>query len=129
MFTANWKDEPERKMTIRLLKNDEEIYILELSGNLDLYSSNQLKEHVMKLIEKRIKGAIIDLRWVDLINSAGIGSLIFISSTFKNLNYALAITNINARIRKTMDITRLTGYLPIAASLREAVDKINSAAQ
>ena len=113
-------------MEIRVLKNDDEIYILELQGNLDLYSSNQIKDLVMKLIEKKFEGMIIDLGKVDAINSAGIGALIYISSTLKKLNYTLAITNISSVVQKTMEATKLTGHMPITQTLREALDLLNT---
>ena len=112
-------------MDIRILKNDDDIFILELKGSLDLYSSKQIKEMVMKLIEKKIEGIILDLKEVDSIKSAGIGALINISSTLKKLNYALAITNVGHAVQKAMEVTRLTGYLPIFPTLKRAVEHIN----
>jgi len=114
-------------MEIRVLKNDDDIFILEPHGCMDLYSSTQIKEMAMKLIERKIEGIIIDLKFVDSIKSAGIGALINISSTLKKLNYAMAITNVGAEVRKIMEITRLTGYLPIIPTLKESVDQINAA--
>ena len=39
----------------------------------------------------------------------------------------MAITNVGAEVRKVMEITRLTGYLPIIPTLKESVDQINAA--
>jgi len=111
-------------MDIRILKNEENIYILEPKGSLDLYGSNQLKDHVMKLVEREIAGIIIDMKEVDTIRSAGIGALINISSTLKKLNYGLAIANTNEAVKNAMDVTHLTAYLPIVPTLKEAVNHI-----
>lgn len=114
-------------MNFRILKNDDEIYILEFHGTMDLYSSTQIKGLVMKIVENRIEGLIVDLGNVDAINSAGVGALIYISSTLKKINCALALTNISSVVQKTMTVTRLTGYMPITRTLKEAVDLINTA--
>lgn len=115
-------------MEYRVLKNNDEIYVLELRGRMDLYSSNQVKDLVMKLIENKIEGLIVDLEKVDAINSAGIGALIYISSTLKKLNCALALTKISNVVEKTMTVTKLTGYMPITQTLKEAIDLIKTTA-
>jgi anti-sigma B factor antagonist len=111
-------------MEIKILKNAEEIYIIKPQGDLDLYSSNQIKELVMKMIERKIERFIISLKGVNNINSAGIGALIYVYSTVKKLNYALAITDINEPVKRAMEVTKLSGYFPLAPSLREAVDLV-----
>jgi anti-sigma B factor antagonist len=111
-------------MDIKILKNDDEIYIIEPQSELNLYSSNQLKEVVMKMIEQKIERFIISLKKVENVNSAGIGALIYISSTIKKLNFSLAITNINKPVEKAINAIRLSGYFPITGSLREALDLV-----
>ncbi|MDR1566024.1 MAG: STAS domain-containing protein [Treponema sp.] len=111
-------------MEIKILKNDDEIYIIEPQNELNLYSSNQLKELVMKMIELKIERFIISLKKVENVNSSGIGALIYISSTIKKLNFSLAITGINKPVEKAINAIRLSGYFPITGSLREAVDLV-----
>jgi anti-sigma B factor antagonist len=113
-------------MAIKVLKNDENIYIVELQGELDLFSSNMLKELVMKMIEHKIERFIIDLKKVDTINSAGLGALVYVSSTVKKMNFALAFTNINAAVKKAIELTKLAGYFPIVPTLEEAVELVRS---
>ena len=108
-------------MVIRVLKNDQDIYILGLYGSLDLYSSNQLKDLVMKILERRVEKLILDLKKMDSINSSGMGALINVSSTFKKLNIPMAITNMNSAVQKAMDITKLSGYLPLSPTLKAAM--------
>jgi anti-sigma B factor antagonist len=112
-------------MEIRILKNAGDIYLIELQGDLDLYNSNQLKELVMDMINKnKIEKCIIDMEKVKSINSTGIGALIFISSTIKKMNARLVMTKINAKVKKAMEVTKLTGYFQITSSLQEALDLI-----
>jgi anti-sigma B factor antagonist len=111
-------------MGIRVFKNEADIFVIELSGNLDLYRSNQLKDTVMKLIEQNLNGIIIDMKSVESIASAGVGALITISSTLKKLNYALAIANIKGAVHTALEVSRFASYLPIVPTLKEAVDSI-----
>jgi anti-sigma B factor antagonist len=113
-------------MEIKVLKNDEGIYIIQLFGSLDLYNSNQFKDLVMKMIEKKNERFIIDLKEVTAINSAGIGALIYVSSTIKKMDFRLALANINPAIGKAIETIKLSSYLPIVSSLQEAVALIRS---
>ena len=115
-------------MAIKVLKNNEDIYLVELSGALDLYSSNQLKDLVMKMIKKKAEHFIISLNEVDSVNSAGIGALIFISSTLKKLQNSLVIIVPEGPVMNALEVTRLKSYFSIASSMKEAISLISAAA-
>jgi anti-sigma B factor antagonist len=111
-------------MEMRILKNQDDIYLIELRGNLDFYYSNQLKELIMDMIKKKSEKFILDMQEVETINSSGIGALIFISSTVKKINARLVIAKINDSVKKAMELSKLSGYFRIAGSLREALELI-----
>ena len=113
-------------MEIRVLKDKNEIYLIELHGSLDLYSSDWLKKLIMRLIEQKIECFILDLKDINNINSAGVGALVNISSTIKKLNLVLAISNVRGLVKKAMNVTKLSGLLPITSNLKEAVENIRS---
>lgn len=99
-------------------------YIIDVNGEMDLYNSYKLKELVMKMLEKNIKQFIINLDQVDYIDSSGIGALIYICSTLKKMNLRLAIANIRGSVKKVIELTRLTGYFPIAETLDAALQMV-----
>jgi anti-sigma B factor antagonist len=113
-------------MEIRILKNPDDIYLIELQGDLDLYHSNRLKELIMSMIKKKSEKFIIDMGKVEAINSSGIGALTFISSTVKKMNARLVIAKINDSVKIAMEVTKLSGYFSIAGSLQEALDLIQT---
>ena len=108
-------------MEIKVSKNSNDIYLVELEGALDLYSSNQFKELVMKMVSKKAERVIIDLGKVDKVNSAGIGALIFVSSTLKKLKCPLVMVVPEGPVMNALEVTRLKGYFSIAPSLKEAL--------
>jgi anti-sigma B factor antagonist len=108
----------------RVLKNDEDIYIIEPQGKMDLLSATRMKELVMKLIEQKIESLIINLGKVKSIDSSGIGALINLSSTLRKLNMKLAITNLSGPVKQAVELMSLSGYFPITSDLREALDLI-----
>jgi anti-sigma B factor antagonist len=106
------------------IRKSKEVYIIDIQGELDLYNSYKLKELLMKMLEKKIERFIINMEDVEYIDSSGIGALIYISSTLKKMNLKLAITNIHGSVKKVIELTKLMGYFPIAATLEEAIKKV-----
>jgi anti-sigma B factor antagonist len=111
------------EMELRIRKN-QEIYIIDIQGELDLYNSYKLKELLGKMLEKKIERFIINLEEVEYIDSSGIGALIYVSSTLKKLNHKLAITNIRGAVKRVIEMTKLMGFFPVAETLDEAIKKV-----
>ncbi|MDA3851250.1 MAG: anti-sigma factor antagonist [Spirochaetaceae bacterium] len=107
-------------MELKIRKN-EDIYIVDVNGEMDLYNSYKLKELVMKMLEKKVSKFIINMENVEYIDSSGIGALIYISSTIKKLNLKLLITNVRGSVKKVIELTKLMGYFPITQSINEAI--------
>ena len=109
------------ELKIRKMK---EIYIIDVSGEMDLYNSYKLKDLIMKMIEKKIGMMVINMQEVEYIDSSGIGALIYICSTLKKKNLKLYITNIHGSVKKVIELTKLMGFFPITNSLEEALQKL-----
>jgi anti-sigma B factor antagonist len=112
-------------MELKIRKN-QDTFIIDVQGELDLYNSYKLKELLMKMLEKKIERFIINLEEVEYIDSSGIGALIYISSTLKKLNHKLAITNIHGSVKKVIELTKLMGYFPITGTIEEAIKKVEA---
>ena len=111
-------------MELKIRKSNE-IYIIDVNGEMDLYNSYKLKELVMKMLEKKVVNFIINLEQVDYIDSSGIGALIYICSTIKKMSLKLSITNIHGSVKKVIELTKLMGYFPIANTVEEAISTFN----
>ncbi|MDE7292407.1 MAG: anti-sigma factor antagonist [Treponemataceae bacterium] len=107
-------------MELKIRKNGD-VYIIDVNGEMDLYNSYKLKELVMKMLEKSVKFFVINLEQVDYIDSSGIGALIYICSTVKKMNLKLTIASVHGSVKKVIELTKLTGYFPMANSVEEAL--------
>ena len=58
-------------MELKIRKNGD-VYIIDVTGEMDLYNSYKLKELVMKMLEKNVKNFVINLEQVDYIDSSGL---------------------------------------------------------
>jgi anti-sigma B factor antagonist len=107
-------------MELKIRKNDK-IYIIDISGEMDLYNSYKIKELLLKMIEKKIENFIINLDDVEYIDSSGIGALIYITSTIRKMNLHMAIANVRGSVKKVIELTKLTNFFPIVTNLEEAI--------
>ena len=99
-----------------------DIYIINVTGEMDLYNSYKLKDLIIKMLDKKVNKFIINLDDVEYIDSSGIGALIFICSTLKKSNLNLYISNIRGSVKKVIELTKLTGYLPLIGTVQEALE-------
>lgn len=112
-------------MELKMRKN-KDVFIIDVSGEMDLYNSYKLKELVMKMMERQVKSVVINMEAVDYIDSSGIGALIYIYSTMKKASCQLYMTNIHGSVKKVIELTKLMGYFPITNSLEEALQKLEA---
>lgn len=107
------------------VKKTENIYIIDVIGEMDLYNSYKLKELVTKMLDKGVSSFVINLEQVDYIDSSGIGALIFINTTLKKKNSNLLISNIQNSVQKVIELTKLSKFFPIIDTVDNAVLKLN----
>lgn len=112
-------------MELKMRKN-KDVFIIDVSGEMDLYNSYKLKELVMKMMERQVKSVVINMEAVDYIDLSGIGALIHIYSTMKKASCQLYMTNIHGSVKKVIELTKLMGYFPITNSLEEALQKLEA---
>ncbi|QEN03817.1 STAS domain-containing protein [Thiospirochaeta perfilievii] len=103
------------------IRKSSNIYIIDIQGEMDLYNSYKLKDLVMKMLEKKVTKFVINLDKVEYIDSSGIGALIYICSTIKKMNLQLLVTNVHGSVKKVIELTKLMGYFPMAATVNDAI--------
>ncbi len=102
------------------LKKHNDVFLVEVKGEMDLYNASKLKELFMGLLKKEIKKLIVDMNEVEYLDSSGVGVLIHICNTAAKSKVRFAMANIHGSVKKVIELTRLTDYFPIAASVQEA---------
>jgi anti-sigma B factor antagonist len=100
------------------------IYVIDITGEMDLYNAFKLKDIVLKMIGRQIKEYVINLENVEYLDSSGIGALLSVHSELKKRGMAFVIANVKGSVKRVIELTKLNGYLPIAADVNEAVARI-----
>jgi anti-sigma B factor antagonist len=86
---------------------DSETAVLRIGGEVDLYSTPQLKEEIRGLIETGVRHLVVDLSAADYLDSTALGALIGGLKRLREREGDLRLAGPRPRIRKVLEITRL----------------------
>jgi anti-sigma B factor antagonist len=105
------------------------IYIIDISGDMDLYNAHRLKDVVAKLIEKGIRELVVNLEKVDYLDSSGVGSLIHVFTQVKQNQAQFRIAHVHGSVEKVIRLTKLMDYFPIVDSVKDALYQLSGKEQ
>ncbi len=103
-----------------------DIYILQLAGRWDTYSTASFEESCSEYIEKGMRRVILDLAQVDYISSLGLRSLLNIGKKLDPLGGVLVICNLHPHVEKLFvgsGFSRLFTIYPDVQSAQNSFDK------
>jgi len=78
-----------------------------LNGEIDIYTSNELKEKLYNLVDTNKKDLIIDCKELDYIDSTGLGIFVGALKKAKQYEKKVVIMNLKDNIKKLFTITGL----------------------
>ncbi len=108
-------------MNINIKEAGKNIKLVELEGEIDVYTSMNLKKELNRLIEEGGTKLVISLKRVVYMDSSGLGVLVAILKKIKKEEGNLKITNLNSSIKKIFELTRLTKFFEIYDEENEAI--------
>ncbi len=108
---------------------DEETHVIELGGEIDLYTAPEFKERMVELIDAGKKQIVVDLSGATFIDSTTLGVLVGGVKRLRPSGGALALVCTDQNITKIFEITGLDRVFPIHATRDEAIGALNSPAE
>lgn len=93
-----------------------------LRGEVDIYTSPQLKQEIVDTVEDGCKNLLIDLDQVAFIDSSGLGVLVGGLRRVKERSGTLRLVCTRDNILKIFRITGLDKVFPVFSTLEEASD-------
>ena len=94
--------------------------VLAVKGEVDLYTSPQLKDKVTEIIEQGQSRIVIDLTDVGFMDSSGLGVLVTALKRARERDGTLALVAPEGSVHKVLTITGLDRVFPIHQSVTEA---------
>ncbi|MDQ4072141.1 MAG: STAS domain-containing protein [Actinomycetota bacterium] len=107
---------------------DEEIdsttHLIELGGEVDLYTAPEFKERLVELIEGGKNQIVVDLSTATFIDSTTLGVLVGGVKRLRPSGGGLALVCSDQNITKIFEITGLDRVFPIHATRDEALSEV-----
>ncbi len=95
---------------------DAETHVIELGGEVDLYTAPEFKERLVQVIEDGKKQLVVDLSKATFIDSTTLGVLVGGVKRLRPSGGSLALVCTDQNITKIFEITGLDRVFPIHAS-------------
>src|SRR5437868_13973060 len=94
--------------------------VLEVGGEIDVYTAPQLREHLIALVEGGDRQVVVDLSRVEFLDSTGLGVLVGALKRLRGVNGELSLVCAQERLLKIFRITGLDRVFTIHDSVSTA---------
>ena len=95
------------------VKQDGEIFVVELEGRMDTNTSPEFQKEMEAYYSKEGFNMILDFDKLDFVSSAGLRVLLLIQKKSKALSGSLVIKNVKPEIQEVFDMTGFSDILTI----------------
>ena len=121
--TAVQRTTPGRRVNFHIEDEaiDDSTHVIELGGEVDLYTAPEFKERMVELIESGKKQIVVDLSKATFIDSTTLGVLVGGVKRLRPAGGSLALVCTDENITKIFEITGLDRVFPIHSSRDEAL--------
>ena len=103
---------------------DADTHVIELGGEVDLYTAPEFKERLLQLIEEGKTRVVVDLTKAPFIDPTTLGVLVGGVNRLRPSGGSLALVCSDPNILKIFEITGLDRVFPIHSSRDEALSAL-----
>jgi anti-sigma B factor antagonist len=105
---------------------DASTHVIELGGEIDLYTAPEFKERMVKVIDEGKTHVVIDLSDATFIDSTTLGVLVGGVKRLRPSGGHMALVCTDQNIQKIFEITGLDRVFPIHATRAEALTDVSA---
>jgi anti-sigma B factor antagonist len=106
--------------------NQDGIEIVEVEGEIDVYTAPRLRELLIELVTEGHYRLVVNMEKVEFLDSTGLGVLVGGLKRVRAHDGSLDLVCTQERILKIFRITGLTKVFEISSAVGEAIDKRKS---
>lgn len=107
------------ELDLRVQHHDDRA-VVHVGGEIDLATCQQLRDALASLVDGGVDEVVVDLERVTFLDSSGIGVLISTHRRIREHGGSLRLFGPSEKVRRVLELTRVTTVLPICATLDEA---------
>lgn len=109
------------------LRERDGVSILDVVGEIDIYTTPQFKEAVSAVIDQNKSAIVINMAEVTYMDSSGFGTLLSATKRLRPVDGGLYLAACNDAIQRMLQITRLNTIFGVYATEDEALAAAKSA--
>lgn len=94
--------------------------VVELRGELDIYTSSILRERLIELIDEGARHVVVDLSQVEFLDSSGLGVLVGALKRLRTADGDLSLVVASDKLLKIFKITALDRVFPLHDTVEAA---------
>lgn len=102
----------------------ENIGVITVEGEVDMFTSPNLREKLLPLFDKKVKGIIVDLKGVSFMDSSGIATMVEGLQWSKKDGRAFVLTGIGDTVMNALSLTKLETVFNIKPDKDEAYNEL-----
>lgn len=103
-----------------------DVKILEVSGDIDFYSSPDLRKTLHKLLEKEKTKLLINLKKVPYIDSSGLATFVELLQKTRAQKGSLILAELTETVKGVFQIAKLDSIFQLASSDEEGLSWLGS---
>lgn len=103
------------------MKEEKEIRILEVSGEIDFHSSQELREKFRQVLEKNCPKLLVNLKKVTYIDSSGLATFVEALQKMGRTGGKLILAGLTPAVRGVFEIAKLDSIFVLEDSEEKAL--------
>jgi anti-sigma B factor antagonist len=103
---------------------DRDRHVIELAGQVDLYTAPEFKERMAQAIERKKTRIAVDVTGVTFMDSTALGVLVGALKRVRPLNGAIVVVVTDERIRNLFELTGLDATFPLCDTREAALERL-----
>jgi len=101
-------------------KSQDSISIIEIDGEVDLYSSPALRKALLEMTKAQNKAILVDLARVKYMDSSGVATLVEALQQVGKYDGKLKLANLRDAVKNVFELSRLDKVFDIYESMEDA---------
>lgn len=102
----------------------DEYSVFKLNGRLDSNTAMNFEQKLFESIENGAQRLILDFQDLDYISSAGLRVILKATKSLKNADGKLVLCSMQDYVKEVFEISGFDSFLPIEATLDDAVNAV-----
>jgi anti-sigma B factor antagonist len=109
---------------LRSAKRGTTLHVLEVEGELDLYTAPRLRSSIGELVSSGASELIIDFSETTFVDSTALHVLLDGRKKVTSVGGDLVIVCPNSHLRRIFEVTGVDGLLPLCSSMEDALERL-----